>query len=304
MSRKYQIEAGEFFYRYFKKRTSSFHATLYKAGITATDEDIHKARVDLKKVFALFSFFEILGPGNFSKKKYSSVFKQIFNRAGKMRECQVNILYAEQYMIDYPGVLLFIRYLKNEQKKSAKAFISAVFQFDEQKLKEISKSIKKVCSEIRSDAIIARSEEYIKGKRRKIESVVRKIEDPESVHTIRKELKKMGAILSLLFQVKPEENLETLLYKVNITESLIGEWHDRVVLIDSLNHFLKINNETIETSFTGLKNLKEMITVEASQKLETLLPHVEGIVRMAGDIFDAPTFYTSSSPQTPQSLSD
>jgi CHAD domain-containing protein len=285
MTRKRQIEAGDFFYRYFIKRTSSFHATLYKAGITATDDDIHKARVDLKKVFALFSFFEVLGPGNFNKKKYSSVFKDIFIKAGKMRECQVNILCVESFVQDYPGVLLFINYLKSEQKKSAKGFISAVFQFDEKKLKEISNSIKKVCSEIKSDAIIERTVAYLIERTGKIESIMDKSGDPETIHTIRKELKKVGAILSLLQQVKPAEDQENLLKLLNKTESLIGDWHDRIVLIDSFTRFFKANNQIEVTSFNQLKNLQELINRETGLKLDKLIPYVNEVVKVTNDMF-------------------
>ena len=285
MTQKRKIEAGDFFYRFYKKRTSSFYANLYKAGITASDEDIHKARVDLKKVFALFSFFEILGPGNFNKKKYSFLFKNIFNKAGKMRENQVNIQYVEKYQHDYPGVLLFMKYLKSEQKKSAKGFIAAIVQFDEKKLKKISKSIKKVCHEMKSDTIIERSKDYLWEKARKIESVRHKTGDIESVHTIRKELKKTGAILSLLHQVKPGEDLEKLLDHVNKTEALIGEWHDRVVLIDTLKKFFKSFLNHDEVTMTQLMELNGIVGKEAEQKLEALLPFVDEVVRLTEQRF-------------------
>jgi CHAD domain-containing protein len=280
MTPKRQIEAGEFFYRFFKKRTSSFHANLYKAGITASEADIHKARVDLKKVFALFSFFEVLGPGNFRQKKFSSVFKKIFIEAGRMRENQLNIAAMEQYQADFPGVSLFIKYLRSEQKKSTKGFINAVVQFDETKLKEIGKTIRNVCQGIKSDDIISRSEVYIRKKANRIQSVCPYTEDPENVHTIRKELKKMGAIVSLLKQVRPGEYLENLTTLITATETYIGEWHDRIVLISALDRFLKSTSQIDEESVTRFKELQTLFAGESSLKLQLLMPYVENILRM------------------------
>jgi len=288
MAQKRQIEAGEFFYRFFVKRTSSFHANLYKAGITASEADVHKARVDLKKVFALFSFFEMLGPENFQQKKFSAVFKKIFTEGGKMRENQVNIAAMEQYLSRYPGVSLFIKYLKVEQKKSTKGFINSVVQFDEAKLKEIRKQIKKVCREIKSDEIIGRSEEYIRKRAKNIQGVSSQISDPENVHAIRKELKKMGAIVSLLHQVNPGEYLQTLMTLITKTETYIGEWHDRIIQIDSFDRFLKSADKIDELSAYQLKELKAIIVDETNRNLVLLMPFVDEVVKMVEEWSDHP----------------
>ena len=286
MPQQRQIEAGEFFYRFFKKRTSSFHANLYKAGITASETDIHRARVDVKKVFAVFSFFEMLDPVNFHQKKYAALFRTIFNEAGKMRENQVSILSMEQYLPEYPGVSLFIKFLKAEQKKSTKGFINAVIQFDELKLKEISKSIKRLCGEIKSEEIIGRSEEYIRKKAKRIRSVTPFVEKPENVHKIRKDLKKIGAIATLLKQITPGEYLENLLALITKTETFIGEWHDRIILIDSFNRFFKSNVKADQESIQQLKELKEFFVRDASNKLEILMPYVDEVVSMAFEKFE------------------
>jgi CHAD domain-containing protein len=71
-------ETGEFLYRYFRKLIASFQSSLYKAAITCDIEDIHKARVDVKKMNALFILFDTAVPG-FSK--ISSIRRGLFVRS-------------------------------------------------------------------------------------------------------------------------------------------------------------------------------------------------------------------------------
>ena len=88
-------KTGEFLYRYFLKLTTSFQSSLYKAAITCNIEDIHKARVDVKKMNALFILFDTVVPGFSRETGTRRLFKDIFNNAGTIREIQLILLFLE-----------------------------------------------------------------------------------------------------------------------------------------------------------------------------------------------------------------
>lgn len=274
MSPRKKIEPGELFYRFYRKRISSFLVTVYKAGITGKDKDIHKLRVDLKKVNALFNFFGMLEFSGFSIGKSARHFRDIFRQAGKIREMQVNLRYLEQTDASVPGILSFRRFLKKEQKKYIKEFIAAIARFDEKKLKPVDRSIKRCCRLMDSAGIMTRSGDFLHKKSCLIRTLAEHPENDENIHRIRQELKKMGAISSLLLQVGPGQDIRQLVAKLNETEVLIGEWHDRVVLLDSMEHFVRSSAGMDERSSAGLKRLKESIATDNSEILTAIMPKV------------------------------
>jgi len=81
----------EFYWRFYKKRTTSFLANLYKSSITGDEKDIHRTRLDMKKIYAILELFEMLDPGNFNQENFE-IFKVLFRFSGKIRELQVNRL--------------------------------------------------------------------------------------------------------------------------------------------------------------------------------------------------------------------
>ena len=64
-------DTSELLLRIYQKRTASFLAYLYKAGMTANVANIHKTRVSVKKIYAIFHLLEMIGHGSFDRKKTS-----------------------------------------------------------------------------------------------------------------------------------------------------------------------------------------------------------------------------------------
>ena len=279
MSKKQKIETAEFFYRYYLKRSSSFHANIYKAGITVSNKDIHKSRVDLKQVFTLFGFFELIGGDGFKRKKYLNVFLKIFRSAGKIREHQINIAYLEDLEMEYPGTKPFLQFLRAGYKESINGFLSSIIQFDEKKFKEIRYAVKKLCLGMDQDKIIIQSELYILGKSAKIEKLNNQVHNDENIHKIRKTLKKIDAILTLVNKVVPEEDLENLLKQIKKSEVDIGNWHDDVVLLDYLHQFIRSGEKNEIPASNDIFLLRDKIQDEVKEKLEVILPDVREVVK-------------------------
>ena len=280
MNPKRNIEPGELFFRFYKKRISSFLVTVYKAGITGKDRDIHKLHVDLKKINAMYSFFGMLEFTGLNIRKSAKHFRDIFRQAGRIREIQVNLGSVEKYSLEMPGLISFRKFLKKEQKKNTKAFILAVSCFDEKKLKAATIKVKRFCRGMDRGEILVRSGEFLSKKAGMIRSLAEHPENDENIHRIRQELKKMGAITSLLLQVIPGRETRQLMANINRAEVMIGEWHDRVVLMGAMEHFMRSAPEQEAGSLVEMVRLKERISAENSGTLA-------GIIPMVADLADA-----------------
>jgi CHAD domain-containing protein len=273
-------DTGDLFYHYYKKWVASFQKSIFKAGITARDKDIHKARVVLKKIFALLNFFEILEAAGFGHIKNSNLFRKIFTEAGKLRELQVNLQLVEKYCHAPHTACPFSEYLAKEVKKCSKEFITAIIRFDENKLKSLNKTIKKFCDRMSSETVSVKAYEFLLSKALKIGFLAERSKDEAGIHKIRKELKKMKAVTSLLNQIESRKEREFLIKKLERAEALIGEWHDHVVLVDYLNQFMQKETVIEEPFKARLLDLREKVVSESSNRLTLVIPLVTEISTM------------------------
>lgn len=284
MNRQHGIKTGDFLYHYFQKKHASFLVNIYKAGITTTENDIHKSRVDMKKISALFGFFEMIGSDLFKIKEPQKIFQSVFESAGKIREIQVNLLYIENLGRNDPELRLFSRYLKNNSKKEIKRFIQAIIRFDEKQLTQIRKSIKSSSREIKIEKIIDRCDDFFQLHATRIKKFRYNSGNTENIHRIRKEMKKISAVADLLRQLRVDEFMEKLISVLNQAEIIIGEWHDRIVFYQSLDSFLKENETKLERRFNKLESIKKVVDEDAQNLLKKLLPEVDTVVILIAEI--------------------
>ncbi len=264
----------EFYWRFYKKRTASFLANLYSASITGSEKDIHKTRLDMKKIYALLEMFEMLNPEKFNQDSFG-VFKALFNFSGKIRELQVNQLVLLKYGPETPGTLVFARYLRAREHKLAKQFITVVQNFDEKKLKKSERSLKKLCNEIKIKTIKTRLEKFILKKARKISLLRNYPSNPENIHGIRKQLKAMVTILTLVSMVYRDEKQDAILGKLNQTEMLIGSWHDNQVLMDYIDQFIRRRKTISREHQLNLQSLRNKIMKSNQELLLSVFPKIE-----------------------------
>jgi hypothetical protein len=264
----------EFYWRFYKKRTASFLSNLYSASITGCEKDIHKTRVDMKKIYAILEMFEMLNPEKFNQDSFG-FFKALFNFSGKIRELQVNQLILLKYGPETPAALVFTKYLKIRERKLAKQFITVVQDFDEKKLKKSEHSLKKLCNEIKIKTLKTRLEKFILKKARKISLLRNYPSNPENIHGIRKQLKAMVTILTLVLMVYRDEKQDTILGKLNQTEMLIGGWHDNQVLMDYIDQFIRRRKTISREHQLNLQALRKKIMKSNQELLQSLFPMIE-----------------------------
>lgn len=273
----------EFYWRFYKKRTTSFLANLYKASITGDEKDIHRTRLDMKKIYAIHELFELLDPEHFEQESFE-VFKTLFRFSGKIRELQVNQLVMLSFQPFSPGLRLFAKYLKSRENKLSKQFISVVQQFDEKKLKRSEKSIKKLCRNIKVSTLKSKSAKFVEKRTKKISLLRNYPSNPENIHGIRKNLKAMVTVLTLVSMVFRDTKQDNLLSCLNQTEMLIGNWHDNQVLINCIDLFLQKNRKVGREQQLHIQLLRNKLIENNQSLLQSLFPKIEEIL---GVIFPA-----------------
>jgi CHAD domain-containing protein len=271
---------GEFLFQFYRKRASSFLAGIYKSTITGESEDIHRLRVDVKKIYALYSLFELIQPDLFKKKVRYNLFIGLFRLAGRIREIQVHQIFLSKPKFRKTDLSSFIVFLKDQESQASRDFLLAIKDFNVKELKSAEKDIRKICSDIPARKLSVKSEEFIRGKAKKIQGLLTEETGKEKVHKIRKHLKAMSTVSSLIFTVKPDEKLEKVITGLNKSEVMIGEWHDKVVLSDTIDQFIKTLPDASDDSLLPLKSLNQSLTDENQELLDRLLPEVKKVTDM------------------------
>jgi len=276
MNRK---ETGEFLYRFYQKRTASFLLNIYKASITGDSRDIHRARLDVKKIIALFGLFELLDPAAFGQQPGYGLFRPLFRKAGKIREIQVNAaLLAEldPRGADHP---LFQSWLREEEQVAVQQFLRSVKKFREQELKKTNKIVEKICFSGSKFNLRYKTEDFIKNKIKLIKKLQSGETGDREIHKIRQHLKTISTLTTLVYAIKPGRHLDLVISALNKTEMMIGDWHDRLVLIETVNRYRKGNASIKKEELASLDRLKKELTNYNSNLAQHFMPEVTAIVQ-------------------------
>ena len=225
MNRK---EIGEFLYRFYRKRTSSFLANVYKTSITGDSKDIHRARLDVKKIFALYGLFEMVDPAVFRHRGGYKLFRPLYRQAGKIREIQVNYLLLTNPQPLDAAYDSFVVWLMEEERQATKRFLFLVKKFKEAELSSTDKVIEKICRSSSIFKLRSKTEAYIKEKAEQVKVLQSGQPGDKEIHKIRQHLKAMSTITTLVYSIKPGKHLDMIITSLNKTEMMIGDWHDRV----------------------------------------------------------------------------
>jgi len=278
-------ETGEFIFRFYRKRTSSFLANLYKASITGDNEDIHKARVDVKKIIALFRLFEMILPDLFQKDDHYYLFQRLFNITGKIRESQVNGSLLRHYQKDNLEANLYRSFLKAEVTRLTKQFLLTVQKFEDRNLKRTEIEIKRLGAKISQKKFVTVAYKFILKKSQKTRKILNEKKSPEYLHKIRQNLKAIAAITALSKTIKKDEKLNLILDDLTQVEVNIGKWHDKQVFIESIEVFIKRKNKSRKAEFPFMKKLKIQMIEESSVLQKKIIPELEQLLKT---ILDSP----------------
>ncbi|MEI6900144.1 MAG: CHAD domain-containing protein [Bacteroidota bacterium] len=272
--------ASEFLYQSFINRSTSFHSSLGKIAITGSMTRIHQSRVDLKKVFALLSFFDLLNAKGFNYKESSGVFRKIYKLSGEIREYQVNIIYLESIKDEHPGLLKLIHHFNKLRQKCLRGLITQISDFKERKFKKMKREIRLWLPGIEEEVIIDKAVSFLNQRSIWMEKLADEPEQEETLHRIRIELKKIIAIFTLLDQINPIEERKRMFRELDKFESEIGNWHDKIILLNHSRKFIQSHTTTNELPKTDLEWFCKKLESEA----RIASCHFSGMTRVVSNL--------------------
>ncbi len=214
--------------RYWSKRVDRVVNLIKKTRHKRTPGEYHALRIEIKKIKALF---QLLHHHNkrFKRKRNFAPFAKLFDKAGQIREIQVERKLLKRNRIQAASSYLD-QLLKNENKlKQA---------FTARSLGKIASAVlakRKPVADYIADVNKTFGEAYVTQRKHKVvKKLFEKIRTRE-LHKLRKRVKTLHYnITQVRYQIDAREEYHWLRFQY-----LLGKWHDCDLVIRHLKQFLK-----------------------------------------------------------------
>jgi CHAD domain-containing protein len=234
-SKKYVTE-------YHERHVNRFLADMEKTRKKPDEENIHQLRLDIKRIRNFLVMLEWIYPEKIRRKKQGSVLDPVFDSGGKIRELQVNLLYLSGRRLPLRLKKKYEDYINHERELLQRKLIKAVDHFDYSWEKRSREKITKLCRACSQHKLNAGSHALIRSKAKSVE-VLSGSDRKTAMHKTRTHLKTIYGVISFLLKEggsDGSEKLRSLLGPIKTAADLIGEWHDQLALIHSLNKFRRV----------------------------------------------------------------
>ena len=265
------FQIGEFLLRFYRKRTASFLVNIYKAGITGASKDIHRARLDVKKILAIVDLLRIVRPKLQNDPGYEKIFKKLYRASGRIREIQVNLLFLTKPEFAGYDLTFFKNDLLQQEKARTFEFLKVIRKFDEMRLSRLEHKLKKEVSKITQEILQRKTQKYILTKTELSLELLEKGDGEENLHKVRQHIKELSTVLNLIFTFKPSDHLEMVINGLNKSEMMIGDWHDRVILADSIRLFLEQSEGYSESQLVTARECHQFIMDTNNRQVESIV---------------------------------
>ena len=261
---------------YFDKRSLTFLEQFENTRINFGVEDLHKLRVEIKKQRAFLRFLELLSEDEFSRKAHYKLLASIFKPGGRLRETHVNqslvLLYRSYSLKEYK------KYLGKRNKRQTKKLGKVLRKFNLDGFNNLNRTVADFLTDFELEMIRLKAIGFLNSELQTIRSLRPFITSDQDLHQIRFHTKALGYIAKFINELSPAQQLNDLLQMAKPTEKLIGNWHDRVVLRDSLESYLQKQIEAPDTD--EAKKLIRQINSRNKASLKIIAGRLDGFINI------------------------
>ena len=260
-------------YKRFNKYEAAFCKHYNKTSQKIKVERIHKLRVDVKRIRAIFKLLEFTSSEQCDIKVQLNTLSQLFDVAGHLREVQVNILQVNHS--EDSEITLYEQHLEKKESKAVKKLKKQLKHFDLNQFLARNKRIKISIEKIGEQTVFDKSEEFIASKTREIKKLQSDLTNHKRLHKIRIHLKAMGAIAQLLNDLQPKSTYKKLSDSIKALGLMIGDWHDKQVLISSLKKYAVKSgggDDTIERFIGTITRESDELAINFEEELNIVFP--------------------------------
>lgn len=252
------------FKKYFGKRKSAIGFNLKKKRRSYTPSTFHILRVEIKKLNAFLELINYCSK-NFKQKKTYKPFKQIFQKAGDVREKYLEEVKLKKRFVE----ILPINHLNGLRMRRLKMQDIYFSELNDKNLKKMKNSYQYIKPFLK-DVTKKKAEEYLNEKKKKLNPLLNKtnLTKPQ-LHEIRKQLKKINYNKKI-----PDKKGNSTENKKSALPKLLGKWHNCEVIIKDLNRAIGRSTKNIK-EISQLKNIKSEISSESESLLKKIKVETE-----------------------------
>ena len=213
------------------------------------ETQLHRVRVEIKNLRVLLDLLGVLTKKKYRARPILKLLDPLFRSAGTIRSATLNLKLSQPYK---SAVLVkFRQHLKNRQQNAGQKFLGEIKAFDTKKFRREHKKALAAFRTLKPKKISKGAEEYIRVQFAHVRAGVFDISDDKVLHQIRKRIKSIRNIGSLLEELKTEHPFKEELKKANVTYDKIGQWHDTIELVDQLEDFVDSLDDPIALEKTA-----------------------------------------------------
>ena len=204
-------------------------------------EAIHEVRLGIKHLKAHLQFISALRPERFNFQNDFLVFRRLFKLAAVLRDLQVQQQLARRYAKDLSlNIAAYQKHLKERELRTRETFVDGMVQYREASLKGLLKKVKENTLFTKTE-LAHKGQKLILKKLQRVKKLLSGIEYPAQLHEVRTELKEIHYIVDFLKFCRIDMPDQYTNKRIKKLEGKLGNWHDRVVLLQFIENFVSSN---------------------------------------------------------------
>ncbi len=230
-------------YAFYQHRAHSLVERTDAAGEHLTDERIRRVRVGIKRLRSLYRLMQLIHPLLFRSGRHERVVRKLFKRAGQVREYQVSRDALPQMAVPAEVQKQYRHFLERREHKARRKLKKALRKFRGKDLKSAAKLIRRLGRKISPAKIDQRLRTFTDREATAIETLQALKQSSATTHEMRKHLKSLIDVGTLLMQLTTDDELARLLTRAKQVQTQLGNWHDKIVLLQHLEAFLATDDD-------------------------------------------------------------
>ena len=231
--------------------------------------DIHRLRVSIKKLRAIWRFQEKMMAGNWKKKAHADQLEKLFRTAGKLREIQVNVSLAEK--CDEPGMSSFLEYLDERKNQLSRKLIQRMDELDAEKWERLNSRLMKNMNQLTDEFVRKESVRNLLDQNSQLMEMYAGSPDKPQLHKIRILFRDMQELLVISKGLHSAAAWKEAHHEIKKLNLIIGKWHDYDVLLNSLYSFVRKYPEkapsSLKRSIKALEMKQELRQAKVKKRL-------------------------------------
>lgn len=264
-----------------EKRVKSFTSRLDTARDEASDENIRKLRVALKKLRTFFGLLELISPHRLDHHRLKKALSQLFRRAGQVRDSRLSLASVPALQLSTQKAAAYRHFLKKRVRKANRKLKKALKGFPLNHLTKTSRRVLKLSRKTSPETVTGTLRTYIGQEVDAIQRIWAAESTPEQSHLLRKHLKRLRYGGHFLIQIDVDDSLNRLLMRVEKAESRLGVWHDKVAQAGQFTTFRthlpgKVSRKTADED-TLIQQLTQQNERYRKQVVNSLAPLIRSL---------------------------